>query len=70
MDGSEKRLLVQLDNWPVFLPLWSPDGKWLSFNASDNDSPDGSSNAGLINVDTCQFVPLPALQGEIHEWVK
>ncbi|MEI6291207.1 MAG: hypothetical protein WCP19_12310, partial [Chloroflexota bacterium] len=54
MDGSEKRLLVQLDSWPVFLPLWSPDGKWLSFNASDNDSPDGSSNAGLINVDTCQ----------------
>ena len=70
MDGSEKRLLVQLDSWPVFLPLWSPDGKWLSFNASDNDSPDGSSNAGLINVDTCQVVPLPALQGEIHEWVK
>lgn len=70
LDGSEKRLLVQLDYWPAFSPVWSPDGKWLAFNAINNDLPDGSASAGVINVDTCQVVPLPAIQGEIHGWVR
>ena len=69
LDGSGKRLLVQLDYWPATLPVWSPDGKWLAFSANNNDLPDGSSTSGLINVDTCQVVPLPALQGEIRGWV-
>ncbi len=70
LDGSERRLLVQLDYWPVYLPVWSPDGKWLAFSVSNNDLPDGLVGAGLINVDTCQVVPLPAIQGEIHGWVR
>ena len=70
LDGSERRLLVQLDYWPVYLPVWSPDGKWLAFSVSNNDLPDGLVGAGLINVDTWQVVPLPAIQGEIHGWVR
>ncbi len=30
LGSSDKRLLMQLDYWPVAAPLFSPDGKWLA----------------------------------------
>ncbi|HEY3313605.1 MAG TPA: hypothetical protein VGK00_18345 [Anaerolineales bacterium] len=70
LDGSGKRLLVQLDHWPAYSPVWSPDGKWLAFSAMNNDRSDGQTSAGLINVATCQVIPLAGLNGEIQSWAK
>jgi len=71
LDGTQKRLLVQLDTWTVGLPLWSPDGNWLAFLVVDTEDalhPDGIP--ALVNLKTCQVVPLPDLLGEIRGWVK
>ena len=70
LDGTEKRLLVQLDTWLAGLPLWSPGGDWLAFLAINTDKMNGTGVPGLVNVDTCQVVPLPNLNGEIRGWVK
>jgi Tol biopolymer transport system component len=70
LDGTEKRLLVQLDTWTVGLPLWSPDGNWLAFLVGDTDTPSPNDIPALVNVKTCQVVPLPGLNGEMRGWVK
>jgi WD40 repeat protein len=69
LDGAEKRLLVQLDTWTVGLPLWSPDGNWLAFLAMNTDTMRPEGTPGLVNVKTCQVVPLADLGGEIQSWV-
>ncbi len=70
LDGTEKRLLVQLDTWTVGLPLWSPDGNWLAFLVGDTDAQNPNGIPALVNVKTCQVVPLPGLNGEVRGWVK
>jgi Tol biopolymer transport system component len=70
LDGSDRRLLVQLDTWSVGRPLWSPDGAWLAFTVADNDKYNPPLIPTLVNVATCQVVPLNGLNGEIEEWVK
>ncbi len=70
LDGSDKRLLVQLDYWAVSSPFFSPDGHWLAISVMNTDQPDTPMTPALVNVETCQVVPLPALQGEIHGWVR
>ncbi len=70
LDGSEKRLIVQLDYWMATLPRWSPDGKWLAFNVIDTDQFQRISVPALVNVKTCQVIPLKELNGTILEWVK
>jgi WD40 repeat protein len=70
LDGSDKRLLVQLDTWSVGRPRWSPDGNWLAFTLMDADQYSAPPTPALFNVATCQVVPLNGLNGEIEEWVK
>jgi hypothetical protein len=70
LDGSERRLLVQLDHrWPG-IPHWSPDGKWLAFGVSQDDFLNPAMLPTLVNVETCQVVSLTSLKGEIQGWVK
>ena len=59
LNGTEKRLLVQLDTWTAGLPLWSPDGNWLAFLVGDTDAQNPNGIPALVNVKTCQVVPLP-----------
>ena len=69
LDGSDKRLLVQLEYWPVSMPLFSPDGKWLAFNVMNNEL-NPLIVPALVNVETCQLIPLTQLNGgEIRGWV-
>lgn len=69
LDGSEKRLLVQLDDRQVIDPLWSPDGKWLAFSVLQNDFLHPGMVPTLVNLESCQVVPLPGLNEEIRFWV-
>lgn len=70
LDGSEKKLLVQLDYWTAGVSVWSLDGKWLAFYVIDTDQFQATSIPALVNVNTCQVIPLANLNGEIMEWVK
>lgn len=70
LDGSETRLLVQLDDWTATVALFSPDSKWLAINLRNPEIPNATITPALVNVDTCQVVPLPNLNGEIRGWVK
>ncbi len=70
LDGTEQRLLIQLDTWGVGLPIWSPDGIWLAFRVLNMDAMNPEGMLGLVNVKTCQVVPLVNLKGEIRGWMK
>jgi Tol biopolymer transport system component len=70
LDGSETRLLVQLDDWTATVSLFSPDSKWLAINLRNPEIPNATITPALVNLDTCQIVPLPDLNGEIRSWVK
>jgi Tol biopolymer transport system component len=70
LDGSDRRLLVQLDTWTVSKPRWSPDGNWLAFTATDTDLYSMPLTPGLVNIATCQVIPLKGLDGEIEGWLK
>ena len=69
LDGTDKRLLAQLEHWPVFSPVFSPDGKWLAVSMLNTDLPNAPVTPVLVNLGTCQVVPLPGLDGEIKGWV-
>lgn len=70
LDGTERRLLVQLDHWNVGGPVWSPDGQWLAIGVSNTDQFLPDNTAALLNVRTCQVYPLPHLKGAIQSWVQ
>jgi hypothetical protein len=72
LDGSDRRLMAQLDAQPFYLfsPFWSPDGRWLAVSLQDANAfiPSDPSIA-LIQTDTCEVVPMPNVTGEIRSWV-
>ena len=70
LDGSDRRLLVQLDTWSVAKPRWRPDGHWLAFSVMDTDLFTTPITPGLVNIETCQVIPLKRLDGEIEGWLK
>ncbi len=70
LDGTDQRLLVQLDEWSASLPLWAPDGDWLAFLAGDQNKMIPDMETGLVNVKTCQVIPLLDLDGEIQECIR
>ena len=70
LDGTDKRLLIQLEYWPVFSPVFSPDGQWLAVSMLNADLPDTPVTPALVNLETCQVVPLPGLDGEIKGWAQ
>jgi hypothetical protein len=70
LDGSERRLLVQLDYRWMSVPHWSPDGKWLAFGVSQDDFLNPEMLPALVNLDSCQVVPLNSLNGEIRFWLQ
>jgi len=70
LDGSQKKLLMQLEGWVTVASAWNADGKWLTINVTDTEQFQPITVPALVNVDACQIVPLTNLNGEIVEWVK
>jgi hypothetical protein len=67
---TTSKLLAQLDYWLVDNPRWSPDGQWLSVVIVNNDSYTSQSTPALINVETCQSIPISGFEGAVEGWVK
>lgn len=71
LDGTDKRLLVQLDHWPVLLPAFSPDGQWLAFGTLNVDIANPmQATSILLNIQTCQPISLPGFEGEVRQWLQ
>jgi hypothetical protein len=68
LPDGEPRLLVQLEHWSVFNPVFSPDGQWLAFSVLNGDT-GMDSRFMLLNTANCQAIPLNELQDEIRQWV-
>lgn len=65
LNGTNRRLLNDSDLW-ILTSVWSPDGQWLLANVADTDP--ARSIIALINLSTCQVVPLPYLRGNLLSW--
>jgi hypothetical protein len=69
LDGSDRRTIAQLGYWPAISPMWSPDGKWLALSILDADVYDtGNAQVALVNVNTCEVIPLHGVEGEVRSW--
>jgi Tol biopolymer transport system component len=70
LDGSNRKLLADGDPYIVTIPSWSPDGNWVIASVHDPDTNKHPNTAlTLIQVDTCQIVPLPNLTGYATSWL-
>jgi hypothetical protein len=67
-DGSEPRLLAQLEHWGIEGPIWSPDGNWLLVNVVNSDLPVAEITPALIDPGTCQAIPLTGVDGTVQDW--
>jgi hypothetical protein len=69
-DGSNRKLLADGDPYIVTVPAWSPDGNWVIASVHD---PDANKHPNpilaLIQVDTCQIIPLQNLSGYVSSWL-
>jgi hypothetical protein len=71
LDGSSApRLLAQVEPWMVGAPVWSPDGQWLLVSIANTDSFKPESTSALINISSCQTIPIPSFEGTAQEWLK
>ena len=68
MDGSDRRLIAQLDHWALSDPRWSPDGAWLIVGLTNTDLPNSGVVTALINPFTCDVVPLEGIEGYVQDW--
>jgi hypothetical protein len=69
LDGSERRPIAQLDYWPALSPQWSPSGQWLAISILDGDVYDtANAQIALVNVNTCEVIPLHGVEGEVRSW--
>jgi hypothetical protein len=68
--GSNRKLLADGDPYIVTVPAWSPDGKWIIASVHDPDTnKHPNPMLALIQVDTCQIIPLPNLGGYVTSWL-
>jgi hypothetical protein len=70
LDGSNRKLLTDGDPYIVTVPVWSPDGNWIIASVHDPDTnKHPNPMLALIQVDTCQIIPLPSLGGYVSSWL-
>ena len=70
LDGSNRIQLADGDPYIVTIPAWSPDGNWVIASVHDPNAQNQPNAAlALIQVDTCQIIPLPNLRGYVFSWL-
>lgn len=70
LDGSNRRQLADGDPYIVTYPFWSPDGNWIVASVHDPDANKlPNPMLALIQVDTCQLIPLSTLGGYVSAWL-
>jgi hypothetical protein len=70
LDGSNRIQLADGDPYIVTVPDWSPDGNWVLASVHDPSMSSQPNPAlALIEVNTCQIVPLPNLRGYVFSWL-
>jgi Tol biopolymer transport system component len=70
LDGSNRKLLVDGDPYVVTIPVWSPDGNWVIASVHDSSQisiPD--LVLALVEINTCQIVPLSNRTGYATSWL-
>jgi Tol biopolymer transport system component len=68
-DGSQRKTLLEMNSeGNIRNMVWSPDGAWLLVDFSWK-IPDQMVAQALIQVDTCQIIPLTNLKGEVLDWL-
>ena len=71
LDGSNRIQLADGDPYIVTIPAWSPDGNWVIASVHDpNMSSQPNPTLALIQVDTCQIIPLTNLDGYVTSWIR
>jgi len=69
-DGFNRKLLADGDPYIVTFPAWGPDGQWILASVHDpNPNKQPNPILTLIEVDTCQIIPLPYLTGYATSWL-
>ncbi len=68
LDGSNARLIANADPIVVTEPYWSPDGKWLMMSVQDTSLSEYMPTLALVNVESCQIIPITSLQGYVTSW--
>lgn len=68
IDGSDSRLVAEIDGRALYFPVWSPDGRWLILGLPDPDDPVDQMAQALVELDTCAVISLPDVGGEVYSW--
>jgi Tol biopolymer transport system component len=68
LDGSNPYLIVDAAPIVVTHPRWSPNGDWLVVSVYDEQRFPDTSVLALVEIDTCQIVPLTSLAGSVSTW--
>ncbi|MBA4385518.1 MAG: hypothetical protein C0410_12340 [Anaerolinea sp.] len=61
-------MIANADPIVVTEPYWSPDGKWLIMSVQDTSLSEYMPTLALVNVESCNIIPLTLLQGYITSW--
>lgn len=68
-DGSQRRSILKMNaDGNLREMTWSSDGLWLMVDLSWNVAGEPYTKA-LIQVDTCQILALPDLEGMVTDWL-
>ncbi len=70
LDGSNRRLIVQLSRWSLSDPRWSPDGNWLSLGISNPEEYGSETVTVAIHPTTCEIVLFDGIMGYVQDWSK
>jgi Tol biopolymer transport system component len=68
LNGSDPKLIADAAPIVITHPQWSPDGKWIIASVHDEQISSNSPALALIEVDTCQIIPLPSIKGYVTSW--
>jgi hypothetical protein len=70
LDGSNARLIANPAPNVATHPIWSPDGHWLIVSVQDETLTTEAQMPvlTLINVDSCQIIPLKEMVGYVSTW--